>query len=73
MEPSWLALYRAVLLAALAVGLFLLARAADYRDRPGARPLWLLVSGAVLYLLLKLAVSFVRGTPTVFGLMRTRS
>lgn len=70
MEPSWLAAYRVVILATIALGLFLLYWSVDYRDRPGARPLWVLVSGVLLYLVLKIAVSFVRGTPTVFGLVR---
>ena len=70
MEPSWLVVYRAVLLVSLGLGVFLLYRSVDYRDRPGARPLWVLVSGVLLYLALKLSISFVRGTPTVFDLTR---
>ena len=70
MEPSWLVAYRAVLLVSLGLGVFLLYRSVDHRDRPGARPLWLLVSGVLLYLALKLSISFVRGTPTVFGFTR---
>jgi signal transduction histidine kinase len=67
---SWLVAYRVVLLISLALSIFLLYRSIDHQDRPGARPLWLLVSGVLLYLALKLSISFVRGTPTVFGLTR---
>ena len=70
MAPSWLVVYRAVLLVSLGLGVFLLYRSVDYRDRPGARPLWLLLSGVLLYLALKLSISFVRGTPAVFDLTR---
>ena len=70
MEPSWLAAYRVVLFVSLGLAVFLLYRSIDHRDRPGARPLWLLLSGVLLYLALKLSISFVRGTPTVFGLTR---
>lgn len=67
---AWLATYRAVLLLSLVVGLFVLYQAVTYRDRPGAKPLVLLVTGALLYVLVKLTVSVVRGTTTVFTITR---
>jgi signal transduction histidine kinase len=70
MAVSWLAIYRAVLLTALVVGLFLLYQASKHREKPGARPLAVLVLGGLLYVGVKLAVSVVRGTPSVFGITR---
>jgi signal transduction histidine kinase len=63
-------MYRAVLLPAIVVGLFVLYQANKHREKPGARPLGLLVFGGVLYVGVKLAVSVVRGTPTVFTITR---
>jgi signal transduction histidine kinase len=65
-----LAVYRAVLLTAVVVGLFVFYRANEHREKPGARPLALLVFGGLLYVGVKLAVSAVRGTPAVFILTR---
>jgi nitrogen-specific signal transduction histidine kinase len=70
MAVSWLTAYRALLLLSLVVGLFVLSQAAVHRDRPGAKPLVLLVTGALLYVSVKLVVSTVRGTPTVFLVTR---
>lgn len=70
MAVSWLVTYRAVLLTAIIVGLFVLYQATKHREKPGARPLTLLVFGGLLYVSVKLAVSAVRGTPTVFTLTR---
>jgi PAS domain S-box-containing protein len=62
--------YRALLLLSLVVGLFVASQAASRRDRPGGRPLLILVTGALIYVSVKLAVSVVRGTPTVFVVTR---
>jgi signal transduction histidine kinase len=70
MAMSWLTTYRALLLLSLVVGLFLLHQAASHRDRPGAKPLFLLVTGALLYSSVKLIVSVVRGSPAVFAVTR---
>jgi len=70
MAVSWLTTYRALLLLSLVVGLFLLYQAASHRDRPGAKPLFVLVTGALLYVSVNLTVSTVRGTPTVFVVTR---
>jgi signal transduction histidine kinase len=70
MAVPWLTAYRALLLLSLVVGLFLLYQAARHRDRPGAKPLFVLVTGALLYVSVKLTVSVVRGTPTVFVVTR---
>jgi PAS domain S-box-containing protein len=70
MAASWLAAYRALLLLSLVVGLFVLYQAAVNRDRPGAKPLFVLVTGALLYVSVKLMVSIVRGTPAVFVITR---
>ena len=70
MAVSWLTVYRAVLLCVVPVGLFVLYRAISHREMRGARPLALLVSGGLLYVVVKLAVSAVRGTPAVFTVTR---
>lgn len=70
MAFSWLAMYRAILLITLVIGLFLFYQASKHREKPGARPLALLVFGGLLYVGVKLAVSAVRGSPTVFGITR---
>lgn len=70
MAVSWLTLYRAVLLSTVFIGLFVFYQANRNQTKPGARPLSLLVFGAVLYVGVKLAVSVVRGTPAVFILTR---
>ncbi|WP_257628832.1 histidine kinase N-terminal 7TM domain-containing protein [Haloplanus salinarum] len=70
MPVPWLTAYRALLLLSFVVGLFLLYQAAMHRDRPGAKPLFVLVTGALLYVSVKLTVSIVRGTPTVFVVTR---
>jgi PAS domain S-box-containing protein len=70
MAVPWLTAYRALLLLSLVVGLFLLSQAAMHRDRPGAKPLFVLVTGALLYVSVKLTVSVVRGTPAVFVVTR---
>jgi hypothetical protein len=56
MAVSWLTVYRAVLLCAVPVCLFVLYRATSHRETRGARPLALLVSGGLLYVVVKLAV-----------------
>lgn len=70
MAVSRLAVYRAILLTAVVVGLFVFYQANKHREKPGARPLALLVFGGLLYVGVKLAVSAVRGTPAVFILTR---
>jgi len=70
MAVPWLATYRALLLLSLVVGLFLIYQAAIHRDRPGAKPLFGLITGALLYVSIKLIVSIVRGTPAVFVVTR---
>jgi PAS domain S-box-containing protein len=70
MTVSWLATYRALLFLSLAVGLFVGYQAVRYRDRPGGKPLLVLVAGSLLYVVVKMIVSFVRGTPTVFVITR---
>jgi signal transduction histidine kinase len=66
MEISPFAVYRALLLVAFVLGIGVLYRTILSRHKPGSRPLTLLVFGALLYVAVKLAVSLVRGTPTVF-------
>ena len=70
MAGSRLAVYRAILLTAIVVGLFVFYQANRHREKPGARPLALLVFGSLLYVGVKLAVSAVRGTPAVFMITR---
>jgi signal transduction histidine kinase len=70
MAVSWLAIYRAVLLSTIVIGLFVFYQANKHREKPGARPLALLVFGGLLYVGVKLAISAVRGTPTVFIITR---
>jgi signal transduction histidine kinase len=70
MAVSWLAMYRAALLSTIVIGLFVFYQANKHREKPGARPLALLVFGGLLYVGVKLTVSAVRGTPTVFIITR---
>jgi PAS domain S-box-containing protein len=70
MEVSWLAIYRASLLIAALLGLFLLYEAIEREGKRGRKPLLVLVVGALLYIGVKLVVSVVRGTPTVFVVTR---
>jgi PAS domain S-box-containing protein len=70
MEAVWLTAYRALLLLSVVVGLFLCYQAVIHRDKPGAKPLLILVTGSLLYVSVKFAVSVVRGTPTVFVFTR---
>lgn len=70
MEGPWLSVYRGGLLLSLVLTLFVLSQALREREQPGARPLVVLATGALLYVCVKLAVSVVRGTPAVFGLSR---
>jgi len=70
MAVSWMPTYRALLLLSLVVGLFVVYQATIHRDRPGAKPLIVLATGSLLYVSVKLIVSVVRGTPTVFVVTR---
>lgn len=70
MAVSWLGMYRAVLMGAVVVGLFVSFRINKNWETPGARPLALLMFGSLLYVGVKLAVSAVRGTPAVFVITR---
>jgi PAS domain S-box-containing protein len=70
MAVPWLTTYRALLFLSVVVGLFLCYQTVPYRDKPSAKPLFVLVTGALLYVCVKLAVSVVRGTPMVFLVTR---
>jgi signal transduction histidine kinase len=70
MEIPPLAVYRAILLVAFLFGIVVLYRTILAREKPGSRPLALLVFGALLYIAVKLVVSTFRGTPTVFLVTR---
>jgi PAS domain S-box-containing protein len=69
-ETSWLAVYRAVLVIAVLLGLAGIYFAFDQRDKPGGTPLIVLFTGGMIYVGTKLAVSIVRGTPPVFIITR---
>lgn len=70
MMASWLAGYRALLLLAGMVGLFLTSQVIEHRGDRNVRPLLVLCVGALIYVGVKLTVSFVRGTPAVFVVTR---
>jgi signal transduction histidine kinase len=70
MEIAWLIVYRALLLIAAMFGLLLIYQARNRLDKPGVKPLLMLVTGSLFYIGVKLTVSFVRGTPTVFVITR---
>ena len=70
MKASWLAMYQGLLLVSAAVLLFLSFQAVGQRDKRGAKPLFVVAVGALLYVGVKLAISLVRGTPTVFFVSR---
>jgi PAS domain S-box-containing protein len=63
---SWLAVYRALLLVAAVMGIYLIYLAIDNRGKSGWRPLLVLLTGGLVYVCTKLIVSIVRGTPSVF-------
>lgn len=69
-EVSWLAVYRGVLIIVVLLGLAGLYLAFDQRNKPGGTPLIVLFIGAIIYVGTKLAVSVIRGTPTVFIITR---
>jgi signal transduction histidine kinase len=70
MAVSWLVTYRALLLLSLVAGLFVGYQAAIHRDKPGATSLFALVTGALLYVSVKIIISIVRGTSGVFLVTR---
>ena len=70
MEASWLAIYQGLLLISALVLLFLSYQAFVQRNRRGAKPLFVVAVGALCYVGVKLAVSLVRATPTVFFVSR---
>jgi len=70
MDVSLLVAYRGTLLVAGLVGVVLLSQALQHRRRRPIKPFVLLVVGALLYIGVKLVVSLVRGTPTVFAVTR---
>jgi len=70
MEASWLIVYRGLLLIAAMFGLILIYQTRNRLDKPGVTPLLVLVMGSLLYIGVKLTVSVVRGTPTVFVVTR---
>lgn len=70
MEVPWLEVYRALLILSVGLAVGLIYHASKYRNKPGGKPLLVLTIGVLLYIGVKLSVSFVRGTPTALTLTR---
>lgn len=70
MMPLWLAVYQSLLFIAVCSGFGVLYFARGHRSKPGFAPFLVLVVGAIVYIVTKLGVSLVRGTPSVFILTR---
>lgn len=70
MAATWLVVYRGLLLVALLLGVVILALAVDQQGKPGFRPFLGFIAGGLIYVVTKLVVSFVRGTPAVFVFTR---
>lgn len=70
MTASWLVVYRGLLVSAVLLSVGILYFAFDQRGKPGFRPLLVLITGGLIYVATKLAVSVVRGTPPVLVVTR---
>ncbi len=70
MEASWLAVYRALLILSAGLAVVLVYHVSKYRDEPGGKPLLVLILGGLVYIGVKLSVSFVKGTPAALTITR---
>ncbi|MFB6180188.1 MAG: histidine kinase N-terminal 7TM domain-containing protein, partial [Halorientalis sp.] len=66
----WLTGYRVAALVAALLSLFIVYESYQYREKRGVTPLVLIGIGAGVWIAVKLGVSAVRGTPTVFLVTR---
>lgn len=70
MATSWISLYRALLFCGAGFVLVLNHLTYQRKKKPGAKPLFFLNAGSLIYILVKLTISFIRGTPLVLLITR---